>query len=413
VISKGLPLSFFAPELIERQRWASGRHQAMCGPLEDTLYRVHLMPAADDRAMSGGCMPDGAPYGFRQAATQFLFGVIGLGLITFAAVRLNLQPGTVSLLYLIAVVFVSLRTGFVSSIAVSLVAVFCLSYFFRPLFSSLKEKNPLDIVATAAFLITAWVVTGMVARVRRLTETQLTLRFEERLAERARIARELHDTLLQSFQGLMLRFQAVNELLPPGKAKEALESVLDRADQAIVEGRDAIQDLRSSTTVTNELAQAISALGDELASDQDREGGSTTFRVSIEGRPRDLHPILRDDIYRIAREALRNAFRHAKASKIEAEIMYGERLLRLRIRDDGKGIDPQLLDAGRDGHWGLPGMRERAEQIGAKLDMWSEVGAGTEVELSIPGPVAYETSLGPGGFRLRRKSKEAPKEANG
>ena len=238
-------------------------------------------------------------------------------------------------------------------------------------------------MATIAFLITAWVITGMVARVRKLTEAQLTLRFEERLAERTRIARELHDTLLQSFQALMLHFQAVNDLLPPGKAKEALEKVLDRADQAIVEGRDAIQNLRSSTTVTNELAQAMTALGEELAGA--RRSGSATFRVSIEGRPRDLHPILRDDIYRIAREALRNAFRHAQASKIEAEITYGERLLRLRIRDDGKGIDPKLLDAGRDGHWGLPGMRERAQQIGAQLDMWSEVGAGTEVELRIPG----------------------------
>ena len=134
-------------------------------------------------------MPEGLPDGFWHDATQFLFGLIGLALITLAAVRLNLQPGTVSLLYLIVVVFVSLRTGFVSSVAVSLVAVFCLSYFFRPLFSSLKEKNPLDIVATAAFLITAWVVTGMVARVRKLTEAQLTMRFEERLAERTRIAR--------------------------------------------------------------------------------------------------------------------------------------------------------------------------------------------------------------------------------
>ena len=367
------------------------------------------MPAADDKAGIGGRMPEG----FRQAATQFLFGVIVLGLITFAALRLNLQPGTVSLLYLIAVVFVSLRTGFVCSIAFSLVAVFCLSYFFRPLFSSLKDKNPLDIVATAAFLITAWVVTGMVARVRRLTEAQLTLRFEERLAERTRIARELHDTLLQSFQGLILHFQAVHDALPPGNEKESLDKALDRADRAIAEGRDAIQNLRSSTTVTNELAQAIGALGEELAGVENAGKRPATFHVSIEGKPRDLHPILRDDIYRVAHEALRNAFRHAHANKIEAEITYGDRLLRLRIRDDGKGIDPKLLNAGRDGHWGLPGMRERAQQMGAKLDMWSEVGAGTEVELSIPGSVAYETSPGRGGFRLFRKSKETPKEVSG
>src|SRR6202163_101295 len=340
-----------------------------------------------------------------KSATQFLLGLIGLALITFAAVPLHLQPGATSLLYLIVVVFVSLRAGFVSSVAVSLIAVVCLSYYFLPLFSSSGTKNPLAIVAAVAFLINAWVITAMVARVRKLTEAQLTLSFEERLAERNRIARELHDTLLQSFQGLMLHFQAVNDLLPAGKAKEALEKALDRADLAIVEGRDAIQNLRSSTTITNELAQALTKLGEEFAGAHDGERGSATFRVSIEGRARELHPILRDDIYRIAREALRNAFRHAQANQIEAEITYGDRFLRLRIRDDGKGIDPKLLSTGRDGHWGLPGMRERAQQIGGQLEIWSEVGAGTEVELRIPGSVAYETAHKRGGLRLFRKTK--------
>jgi signal transduction histidine kinase len=321
-----------------------------------------------------------------------MFGVAGLTVITIGSLRLNLQPGATSLLYLIVVVFVSLRAGFVSSIGISLMAVAGLNYFFIPRFSSSGARNPLDIVATVAFLTTAWVITAMVARVRKLTEAQLTLRFEERLSERLRIARELHDTLLQSFQALMLHFQTVNDLLPPGEAKEALEKVLDRADKAIVEGREAIQNLRSSTTTTNELAEALTALGEELAGPRDSGRASTTFRVSIEGMPRDLHPILRDDIYRIAREALRNAFRHAHANKIEAEITYGERVLRLRIRDDGKGIDPKLLDTGRDGHWGLPGMRERAQELGAQLDMWSQLGAGTEVELRIPGSIAYGTS---------------------
>jgi ligand-binding sensor domain-containing protein/signal transduction histidine kinase len=241
-------------------------------------------------------------------------------------------------------------------------------------------------------------------RVRQMAK-QLNLGFEERLRERTRIARELHDTLLQSFQALMIHFQAVNRLIPPGKGKEALEKVLNRADQAIIEGRDAIQNIRSSTTATNELSHAMTALGEELAGANDGEKGSATFRVSVEGPPRGLHPILRDDIYRIAREALRNAFRHAQASQIEAEITYGERILRLRIRDDGKGIDPKHLHAGRDGHWGLPGMRERAQQIGAQFEMWSEVGAGTEVELRIPGSIVYEKARGRGGLRLFRKKK--------
>jgi signal transduction histidine kinase len=358
------------------------------------------MSIARDESM---IVPEPTPRGLRHATTQFLFGIIGLALITFVAFRLHLQPGAISLLYLIVVVFVSLRAGFVSSLAVSLMAVFGLNYFFIPRGASLGPRNPLDIVATVAFLITAWVITAMVSRVRKLTEAQLTLRFEERLAERTRIARELHDTLLQSFQALMLHFQAANDLLPAGKAKDALEKVLDRADQAIIEGRDAIQNLRSSTTVTNELAQAMAAVGEELAGTCDGARGSPAFRVSVEGIPRELHPILRDDVYRIAREALRNAFRHAQASKIEADITYDERRLRVRVRDNGKGIDPKLLKAGRDGHWGLPGMRERAQQMGAQLDMWSEVGAGTEMDLCIPGSIAYGISPSAGGFRLFRK----------
>jgi signal transduction histidine kinase len=208
----------------------------------------------------------------------------------------------------------------------------------------------------------------------------------------------------------MFHFQAVNDMLPPGKGKEALEKVLDRADQAIVEGRNAIQNIRSSTTVTNELSHSVTALGEELAGSSDGENRPATFRVSVEGTPRELHPILRDDIYRIAREALRNAFRHAQASQIEADITYGESVLRLRVRDDGKGIDPKHLHSGRDGHWGLPGMRERAQQIGAQLEMWSEVGAGTEVELRIPGSIVYEKVHGRGGLRLFRKAKGGANE---
>jgi signal transduction histidine kinase len=341
-----------------------------------------------------------------KAVRQFLFGIAGLAAITFAASRLDLQPGAVSLLYLIAVVFVSLRSGFASSLGISLIAVICLNYYFLPLFSSTGGKNPLAILATVAFLITAWVITGMVSRVRNLTEAQLTLRFEERLAERTRIARELHDTLLQSFQGLMLHFQAVNDLLPPGQAKEALDKALDRADQALVESREAIQDLRSSMAASSDLAYAIAALGEELAREHETGDSGETgkasaqLRVSVEGTSRELHPILRDDIYRIAREALRNAFHHAQASKIEAEITYGESLLRVRVRDDGKGIAPDHLDAGRVGHWGLPGMRERAQEMGAQLEVWSEVGAGTEVEMRIPGSIAYVVPVRRGGFRL-------------
>jgi signal transduction histidine kinase len=125
--------------------------------------------------------------------------------------------------------------------------------------------------------------------------------------------------------------------------------------------------------------------------------------VDEEGTPQELHPILRDEVYRIAGEGLRNAFRHAQARRIEVEIRYDERELRVRIRDDGRGIDASMLGhEGRAGHWGLPGMRERAKRIGGTMDLWSELGAGTEVELRIPASVAYQSYAGR-GFQLFRK----------
>ena len=183
--------------------------------------------------------------------------------------------------------------------------------------------------------------------------------FEERLAERTRIARELHDTLLQSFHGLIFRFQAADNLLPARatEAKQTLESALDDAAQAITEARDAVHELRSSALVTSDLAAAVTALGEELAVHHKTAAGSqdsATFLVEVEGTPQDLHPILRDEIYRIAGEGLRNAFRHARARRIEVEIRYDEHQLRVRIRDDGRGIDPTVLShEGRAGHWGL------------------------------------------------------------
>jgi signal transduction histidine kinase len=125
----------------------------------------------------------------------------------------------------------------------------------------------------------------------------------------------------------------------------------------------------------------------------------------VEGPARDLHPIIRDEVYRIARESLRNAFSHARADHVEAELIYTDRLFRLRIRDDGEGIASEILEEGRPGHYGLPGMRERAKQIGAKLTIWSGGGSGTEIELSIEGSIAYGTP--PGRSRLRLFGKKA------
>jgi signal transduction histidine kinase len=192
------------------------------------------------------------------------------------------------------------------------------------------------------------------------------------------------------------------DLLPPGKAKEELEKALERGDQAITEGREAVHDIRSSTLVTSDLAQAVEALGEEMAS-EGSASNSAKFHMVVEGPQRDLRPTLRDEIYRIAREAVRNAFRHAQARQIEAEITYSDKLLRLRIRDDGRGMDAGIVKNGRAGHYGLPGMRERAERVGGKLDVWSGPAAGTEIELSIPGSIAYGTTGGRAGWWLFRK----------
>jgi signal transduction histidine kinase len=135
------------------------------------------------------------------------------------------------------------------------------------------------------------------------------------------------------------------------------------------------------------------AVGKELESSANDNGTQPTFEVIVEGERKALSPTLQAEVYRIACEILRNAFRHACARRIEAEVRYADEQLRVRIRDDGKGIDPEVLKKGRrQGHWGLPGVKERAHQIGAQLDFWSEAGAGTEVQLSIPAAIAYKNS---------------------
>ncbi len=165
------------------------------------------------------------------------------------------------------------------------------------------------------------------------------------MSERTRIARELHDTLLQSFHGLLFRFQAVSDLFPqrPAEAKEKLDSTIDQAAEAITEGRDAVQDLRSSTVVTTNLVITIGALGQELAANQAGHIRAA-FGIEVQGAPRELHPILKDEVYRVAGEALRNAFKHAEAGQIDVGIGYEERQLRLLVWDDGNGIDPKVLE---------------------------------------------------------------------
>ena len=241
-------------------------------------------------------------------------------------------------------------------------------------------------------------------RVRHLRhEFEMTL--ETRVSERTRIARELHDSLLQSFHGLLLRFQTVFQLLPerPMEAKEKLGSAIEQTADAITEGRDAVQGLRDSTVQGNDLAQAICTLGEDLAADSTNH--RPAFRVAVEGEARNLHPIFRDEIYKIAAEGLRNAFRHSRARQIEVEIRYDTEQFRLRVRDDGKGVDPATLSSqGSEGHYGLPGMRERATVIGGKLVVWSEVDEGTEVELRVPASTAYARAQRSSWFSRKAKA---------
>jgi signal transduction histidine kinase len=250
------------------------------------------------------------------------------------------------------------------------------------------------LVALVLFLTTFLVVLGALHRLRlRQLERQFSMRLEERLYERTRIARELHDTLLQSFHGLLLRFQGATNLLPerPEEAQKMLEGALDRAEQAITEGRDAVRGLRSSTVLTNDLASAINTSGEELATGE-ANPHHAVFHLGVEGASRELHPISRDEVYRIAVEAIRNAFKHAQAQRIEVEIQYQEQQFRLRVRDDGKGIDGKFVNEdGGQGHYGLRGMRERAKLLGGKLTVRSEPGSGTELELSIPATNVYAT----------------------
>ncbi len=253
------------------------------------------------------------------------------------------------------------------------------------------QTNWFRVLCVAALLLVLWALYQL-----RLSQVAkaFNARLEERVAERTRIARDLHDTLLQSFQGLLLRFQTVSELFltRPSDARQILDSAIDQTAQAITEGREAVQGLRASSVESNDLAQAITRFGEQLAP---KASGHTRvgLQVAVEGPACPLQPIVRDEIYRIASEALRNALRHAEAKQIEVELRYDEREFRLRVRDDGKGIDPKFLTAeGRVRHFGLPGMRERANLIRGKLTVWTAPESGTEIELSIPASHVYTAS---------------------
>lgn len=242
------------------------------------------------------------------------------------------------------------------------------------------------IVCVTLLLALLWALYQL--RLRQL-ERQFQVALEARVNERTRIARELHDTLLQSFNGLLLRFQTVSNLLParPEEAKRRIDGVIEEGSNAITEGRDAVHELRSMGLPTVDLAQSVRKLAKELLS---HPASETSLEVRVEGTPRDLIPVVRDEAYRIAAEALRNAIRHAAAQRIEVEIRYDQEHLQIRIRDDGRGIDADVIEKEHaPGHWGLRGMRERVKLIGGSFEIWSKPGSGTEIELKVPAQKAY------------------------
>jgi signal transduction histidine kinase/ligand-binding sensor domain-containing protein len=221
-------------------------------------------------------------------------------------------------------------------------------------------------------------------RMYRLVRT-MNQRFQERLSERTRIAQELHDTLLQGVLSAAMQLDVVEDQLPEDSpVKPRLQRVLQLISRVTEEGRTALRGLRAGGDANVSLEQSFSQIKDELALRDDAK-----FRVVSLSVPRSVSPIIRDEVYRIGREALTNAFHHAQARSVEVEIEYASNYLRLLVRDDGRGIDSKVLTSGRDGHFGLIGMRERSEKIGGRLHLRSRIDAGTEVELIIPGAIAF------------------------
>jgi len=193
---------------------------------------------------------------------------------------------------------------------------------------------------------------------------------------------------------LLIRFQAGYNLMAtrPEEARTTFQIALDQGSDAMAEARAIVQQLRDTTVITHNLAGEIGSFYEHLQMSS-ANGTSPSVTVEVQEAARELHPMVRDEVFRIASEALRNAFTHAEARRISVMITYGDWKFQLHVRDDGQGIDPETLDRGaREGHWGLAGMRERAESIGGRLDVWSAPGVGTQIELGIPAARAYAKS---------------------
>ena len=237
------------------------------------------------------------------------------------------------------------------------------------------------VLSVLTAVLTVWA--GVQLRMRQLAHA-LNARFDERLAERTRLARDLHDTLLQTLQGS--RMVADDALTRPDDSagmRHAVEQLSIWLGQASTEGRAAVNSLRTSMTERNDLADAFRRAIDDCG-----RQSAIQASLSVTGEPREMHPVVRDEVYRIGYEAVRNACIHSAGSRLEVEITYGRDLM-VRVADNGVGIDLSIADAGKEGHFGLQGMRERAARIGAKLTIASSADSGTEIILMVPGRVIF------------------------
>jgi signal transduction histidine kinase len=208
---------------------------------------------------------------------------------------------------------------------------------------------------------------------------KVRLRQAAQHAERERIARELHDTFLQSVQGLIIKFASVTKKIPKeSPLRKTMEELLDRSDDVVEEARSSIQNLREREKNTLQLPEKLALLAEGLSGEH-----GIAVNVSIQGKPYELVVEIYENIYAIAQEAIRNAGKHSFAKNVEIEVNYGTDVFRLSIRDDGRGMDDKMLTQGRHRHWGLLGMRERAKLINGRLKIVSRLSGGTEVELSV------------------------------
>lgn len=229
-------------------------------------------------------------------------------------------------------------------------------------------------------------------------------RLFERISERERIARDLHDSFFQGIQGLLLRFQNGTDALRLDEpARPMFEEILKQSDRVMLEGRELVLDLREHASDKQDLAEALADVCEEL-----KELFPVKYQILVQGKPETVEPIVRQELFFIGREALINGFQHSKAASIEVELTFGKSVLILRVRDNGKGIDAAIQESGqRAGHFGLPGMRERAAKIKAQLNVWSQSGAGTEIDVQVPAAMAFASKNKYWGWLLKLRDTQA------